>query len=626
MPRDIVLVSDEQTSVCDTNVKSDGDRERTGDDKLEQTLNDNDSVSSVPLNDEDDVPSDFFDDFSNQDFMAGLDIVDAWDDEEEDLKKKPNDDPIKEVDRDRNEKSKRRRSRSPIRFNRYDRRNRRSRDRSRGSRDRDRRHRRKSKEGRVKEREGDEHKSDQRRDPEKTKRDIQKDKDKCAKDKEAQIISEKLKVVETGLVPPGMEMEVDLKEIKSVVREQNKKSEIEIGEEKKKEKGNSTREELREERKNYREEKFSVREERYERRRKSRSVSIEFHRSRYTSRNSRGQETNYEKRLNRSPYRRRTRSRSRSPYHRRISSERRFQLEERKRTNRYRDASPLVIRRTSRGRSYNRSRSRNRSRSNVSEREMWLRKRDYKRDQKPSSSPVGEIDFKKYKRNKESFMEELVHILDSEKKKKFLKEIQERINEPVRPGLSPHFPMVSTPLPVPAPVSNSGTGLPPNSMHCPPPQPVPVPVPVPVPGPAPGPGPGYMPNQSQFSFPPPVEPSVQYDQQFFIGQPDMFHNNDPYGHPSNVTDTIPTSMFSPTPIESPIPINFSQLHNNVDILRNQQTAEAQKYHQEAVAKLFEDKKISLSDFLSISAKPADTTQPINVQKKNKSNITVSRCD
>lgn len=52
-----------------------------------------------------------------------------------------------------------------------------------------------------------------RRDPLKTQRDIVRDKIKCEKDKEMKIISEKLMVVETGLVPPGLEMEVDVKEV-----------------------------------------------------------------------------------------------------------------------------------------------------------------------------------------------------------------------------------------------------------------------------------------------------------------------------------------------------------------------------------------------------------------------------
>lgn len=49
-----------------------------------------------------------------------------------------------------------------------------------------------------------------RRDPKKRDRDIERDKLKCAKDKEAKLISEKLRVVETGLVPPGTEMDCDM--------------------------------------------------------------------------------------------------------------------------------------------------------------------------------------------------------------------------------------------------------------------------------------------------------------------------------------------------------------------------------------------------------------------------------
>lgn len=130
---------------------------------------------------EEDVPQDFFDDFLNQDFMAGLDVVDAWDaDEDDESNHAKNDldkrkDGKKEQEKDENLKEDAKETK--------------------GNKD-------KKYEGNLK-----------RRDPDKTKRDIQRDKDKCAKDREVKLIKEKLKVVETGLVPPGMEMEVDLNEI-----------------------------------------------------------------------------------------------------------------------------------------------------------------------------------------------------------------------------------------------------------------------------------------------------------------------------------------------------------------------------------------------------------------------------
>lgn len=53
-------------------------------DSVESGTEKADSTREAPAaepNDEEDVPPDFFDDFSNQDFMEGLDIVDTWDEE-----------------------------------------------------------------------------------------------------------------------------------------------------------------------------------------------------------------------------------------------------------------------------------------------------------------------------------------------------------------------------------------------------------------------------------------------------------------------------------------------------------------------------------------------------------------
>lgn len=49
-----------------------------------------------------------------------------------------------------------------------------------------------------------------RRDPEKTKRDIQRDKIRCAKDHEARVFQEQIKIAESGLCPPGTELDVVL--------------------------------------------------------------------------------------------------------------------------------------------------------------------------------------------------------------------------------------------------------------------------------------------------------------------------------------------------------------------------------------------------------------------------------
>lgn len=196
--------------------------------------------------DGEDLPDNFFDDFSNQDFMAGLDIVDDWIDEDVDkgenksIERKPRErlsswhERSPKHDRYRRYRSRspryergrvmkyargspRRRSRSLKRRSRSPRRGSRSpRRRSRSRRSKSPRRRSVSPRQRCRSRskQGDNQAKDTeesgRRDPEKTKRDIQRDKIRCAKDHEARVFQEQLKVAETGLVPPGMELDIVL--------------------------------------------------------------------------------------------------------------------------------------------------------------------------------------------------------------------------------------------------------------------------------------------------------------------------------------------------------------------------------------------------------------------------------
>lgn len=137
--------------------------------------------------DEEDVPANFFDDF-DEDFMEGLDIVDAWDEgriqeDKDDLPQKKHS-PIRYISKEGSPDRRRSKSGSQKRI----------RSRSNG----------RSPKTKLRE---------LRRDPTKTKRDIDRDKQRIAKDKEKKIVTDKLNLVETGLIVPGMEMEVDIDSI-----------------------------------------------------------------------------------------------------------------------------------------------------------------------------------------------------------------------------------------------------------------------------------------------------------------------------------------------------------------------------------------------------------------------------
>ncbi|XP_019870505.2 serine/arginine repetitive matrix protein 2 isoform X2 [Aethina tumida] len=116
-----------------------------------------------------DVPDDFFDDFLKQDFMEGLDIVD--------------DDDVSENEKNRLVTE--------------------SKEQSKETKTTPKKTETKSKE---RDKSSKSNSEEKRRDPEKTKRDIQNYKMKCMKDQQRKLLTERL---DSGLVPPGMEMEVD---------------------------------------------------------------------------------------------------------------------------------------------------------------------------------------------------------------------------------------------------------------------------------------------------------------------------------------------------------------------------------------------------------------------------------
>lgn len=463
--------------------------------KMQSNLEDNTDNSIAMIEDEEDVPSDFFDDFSNQDFMAGLDIVDTWDDEEvinkqekkEDLKivkktkknyyskkqegfssyKKGHNSKINSFSKEKSKSKGRISTGSKDKFkssgerlrkersNYYDSRNR-TPNRTLYSKERENYKSNWDNSREIKGKSNKEYQKgkimedifDLRRDPEKTKRDIQKDKDRCAKNVEAKIISEKLKVVETGLVPPGTEMEVDLMKLNSEMEKGLKKNKLKN---KKMEKSKSPNND------------FCL----------DTCYKTTPNPTSYISKPS------YEHRFEKNSENK-YKYRSRSPYT--GTFDKRFEEKQRRRRN----MSPFIIERRSRSISLELSPS-----SNVSERELWLRNRE-KKMRKRTASP-----FKSSNRKKSpGFLEELAKKLKFEnKKKQYLEQIQKSLNETSKINYSM----------VPAPV----TSLPPsnNSISAPG---------IMLPSVTPLPVPYYTPQ---------MDPLPQYDQHYFIGQSNMFHNS-----------------------------------------------------------------------------------------------------
>ncbi|KAF5272555.1 hypothetical protein FQR65_LT04894 [Abscondita terminalis] len=445
---------------------------------------------------EEDVPSDFFDDFLSNDFMDGLDVVDTWDDEVEHTRNE------KPSDKDTNKAKKRRlsRSRSPIRPRSRDLRGRSPRSskfKSRRSRERMYADRQKRRTSIARNKSQEDLSVDHRRDPEKTRRDIQKDKDKCSKHQEDKLISEKLKVVETGLVPPGTEMDADLDTLKPKPNQDVK-----------------------------------------ERKTSRRRTPVKY----ISPKRDRSSDRRRHYRRSRSSYRNRSRSRS-LRLSRRLSSERNQYLEKKKTSSR--DIIGM------KGTEFRRK-------SPSSDREMWMRHKekrvtvaDFLGDQQHPNAGMNNFNFNA---------------------NKYYNPIQERINEPPQLYMNP-----AAPLPVPAPI------------------------PISIPN-------QYFPSVSGGS-------EQNYDQSFFIGQQfcEVYPTATVPYQAAPYVECAPNSNVLTVPIvECNQPLPTANPIKNVHSMKDD--AEKEK---ETIHRLFEDKKITLSDFLSVSVKHADPSTPINVQKKIK---------
>ncbi|KAG5881267.1 hypothetical protein JTB14_003738 [Gonioctena quinquepunctata] len=504
---------------------------------------------------EEDIPGDFFDDFLKEDFMAGLDIVDEDEGDEEKDKDGTN-------GHDKTSKMKRIRRKSPTKDKRRKaRRERRKDDIKEDNKRKDEKRNRKSREKVIN---ADDF--DIRRDPKKTRRDIERDKAKCDKDKEKKIITEKLKLVETGLVPPGMEMEIDMEELNKQKEELDQMDKTKSRSPKKRSRSK---------------EKISPR------RRKSRSP----------------RKTNSPRR--RSPIRRM--SPRRSP---RRTSPRRSPRRSPIRRSRDRSIGRAILRRSRSHSPYYRNR---RSRYSPSHNRPSPERDLYGRHRRSRSRSV--------KRRREE-------------KKSFLQEIAEKLNETRPPvnmmpvqHLQPHASEVY-------------------HMNSQPVQQLPIRVvPPPVPAPAPVPPPMMAsrfpirqnhPQNMQQQYDP-------YDQSFFIGTPQpnqvvnygapspqlphpiqhpVEHQVVNYGAPS---PQLPHSIQQPVePVESNQNSNVtgpSQSHPNLGIPTRGLPRRIET--KEDIAKLFKDKKITLTEFLSITTKPEIYSEcSAHIQEKIK---VISRC-
>ncbi|XP_072388968.1 uncharacterized protein [Diabrotica undecimpunctata] len=485
--------------------------------------------------DDDDVPGDFFDDFLKEDFMAGLDIVDDDDWDEEESKKMQESRLIKKAKSTEIEVPQ-------------------------------------TKNLTVK---GNVVKTKElRRDPEKTKRAIEMDKAKQKKDRDSKILSEKVKLSQTGLVPPGMEMEMDIPEIKKDSPLQMKKEEI------------------------------------------SRKASQEKLFVKSTSRNSSSSRDGnlVQKKLNRnqgfgghstlgpkSPN-----NTSRSPKH--ISKTLRRQSRsprKRSRSPRNRSRSPRNRSRSPRNRSSPRKRSRSprpfyTARSNRRRSKSPLY-RGGKRTERNRNSRSRSHEFRKRRRSRSPTWRYA-------EKKSFLQEIAEKLNETrhfnvsYEPHLPTGYPYVANSI---VPVE---TGNPSQVAFS---QVTPSPVGFPEVKP-----PVQFPQLST-QYPTPVR-YERYDQNFFIGEAQI---------PSNVANSFTIPMLNmPLPNNIQVPQMGDNLTDPKNILMstsNPTKPQESSNSQEDMQKLFEEKKISLTDFLAVTAKPeVYAASPENLKEKIK---VIRRC-
>lgn len=556
---------------------------------------------------EEDVPEDFFDDFFKEDFMAGLDIVDE-DDEDQDDKNK---DELTSKQVQKLEKLKERRTKlkrsakekidhvrkfreSPpgklkhltkkgLKKKTYDE------ELKRLNAELDQiKNNPNKKQGKVRS-EFDADIFDIRRDPDKTREAIQRDKLKSAKDKEKRLITD---IVETGLVPPGMELEVGLEEVRRI--EKNERS-LPVGDLREKLQSWKSKSKSPEKIKSTIKKKTPIKKRSASplRRRKSRSpkkkessvntskISQDLDADRNKNVSRRSSEKNKRSTVRKSPLLRR----SRSPLLRRNSPLQRTPIHHR---SPFQRRSPLLrsptFKRKSRSRSFTRSRKsparrRSRSRGPMGRRSRTRSPLLHRRSRSRNRSPA-------YRRRNRAFSPQgrgrrSRSPVWREEKMSFLEELAVKLNET-------HPPVPLQPvLPVPAPV-NYVMPLPPQSII--------APVPAPVP-----------PPQSFFSAPvipqsqhtPPVGNHFdRYDQNFFIGNTVLSEEQH-----------YDSSYQASTEVMS-LPNGFPSRDLNVSSNKD-------------ITKLFGDKRITLSDFLAITAKPSvNNSPPGKLQEKIK---VIQRC-
>ncbi|XP_066145412.1 muscle M-line assembly protein unc-89-like [Euwallacea fornicatus] len=479
---------------------------------------------------DEDVPEDFFDDFLKEDFMAGLDIVD----EDVEYVAETNNEQNSIKDNGPKERTKKdhvvhfKESPSELYFKQKKTKTKRNtkHDVEFKKSDHEPEDSKSFKKTPLeKERNVDADNFDIRRDPEKTRKAIQRDKIKTAKDKEKKLITD---IVQTGLVPPGMELEFNMEEV-------CKKSE---------------------------EESTDLREI-------SPQISTENSSKKPSPSSITKLKKTPKKRKSKTPRNSRDRSRKRSPFARRSPAMRTSPLLKGSpllRANHLLRRSP-VLRRSPQRYSPPRRRSPRRSRSPLRRRSPMQRRRSRSRSitrRSPhfprSRSRENYWRFRRdsplSRRRRSSSRSPKRQRRDE--KKSFLEELVAKLNE-THPTSAPAVPMASS-------STNIGTNF--------------MPVVTPLP---------------QFFTPQPIlvapKPDI-YDESFFIG-------------------SAPPTTKS-LPVTRAPALNVNTQENGIP------------KPQEAT-KLYEDKKINLSDFLAITAKPqvsSSSTSSAKLQEKVK---VIQRC-
>ncbi|KAF7269466.1 hypothetical protein GWI33_017517 [Rhynchophorus ferrugineus] len=161
-----------------------------------------------------DVPADFFDDFMRKEFVDGFEIIDEAVVQPENVVETNNKESIEKIN-DRGEKPTEKRDK-PV-----EKRDEAIKKPKEINEDKSNKKKPRSKDTESKKRRSPVRNkaTDYRRDPEKTRHAIQRDKLFSAKEKEKQLVTD---IIQTGLVPPGMELEVDLYKIQEIDKQKNK--------------------------------------------------------------------------------------------------------------------------------------------------------------------------------------------------------------------------------------------------------------------------------------------------------------------------------------------------------------------------------------------------------------------